>query len=171
MPFAFIHLAAAWLFGKAYQAISKKPISHTTWVFLLFGSILPDIDHLIDWTFQLQIHRSFTHSLFFVVFSGSIVYLLCRSLRNVESKSFAIAISFGVLTHLLLDMISYPGIQLLWPSQLHFSINSISYLTTQPSLFHLPPIELSSLLKLAVVDMAVGTTWLFYFAFRKHIKF
>ena len=171
MPLGFVHLTVAWLAGKTFESIKKTKLSQLTWIFLLFGSILPDIDHLVDWTFQLQIHRSFTHSLFFVVFSGSIVYLLCRSLRNVESKSFAIAISFGVLAHLLLDMLSYPGIQLLWPSQLHFSITSMGYTGAQPSLFNLPLSQLRNLLKLAVVDMAVGTTWLFYFAFRKHIKF
>ncbi|MEK6950757.1 MAG: metal-dependent hydrolase, partial [Nanoarchaeota archaeon] len=63
--FAFTHLITAWLLGKGYEALAKKRISHPAWFFLLFGSLLPDIDFLIDWTLGTEFHRTFTHSLLF----------------------------------------------------------------------------------------------------------
>ncbi len=168
MPFGFVHLISAWLAGKGYEIIKKTILSNYTWLFLLFGSILPDIDHLVDWTLNIQIHRSFTHSLFFAVIAGLGIYLLFKLLKHQECTKYAFAISCGILTHVLLDMLSYPGIQLLWPSQLHFSITHIGYLAPQPSLFDL---DLQPLLKLAIFDMGIGAAWLFYLALRKRIKF
>lgn len=172
MPFAFVHLVTAWLAGKAHQSISKSDLSQYAWLFLLFGSIFPDTDHLLVWAFQFQVHRSFTHSILFAVISAITVYILFRSLKHAESRQFAMAIGGGIIIHVLLDSLSYPGTQLLWPSQLYFSITHIGYLRTPlSSLFHLPLPQIRGVLKLAVLDMAVGTAWLFYLALRKRVRF
>src|SRR3989338_7677138 len=104
MGFGFTHLIAAWLAGKGYEHFSKKKISHYTWFFLLMGSILPDADFLIDWTLGTELHRTFTHSLLFVIVAPIIIYSIFTLFDHPERRFFALAIGVGITTHLLLDM-------------------------------------------------------------------
>lgn len=173
MSFGFTHLIIAWLIGKAYEFFSRKKISHYTWFFLLIGGILPDADFLIDWTLGTELHRTFTHSLFFAIGMSLLIYLIFSFFKNEERKYCAIAIGAGILSHIIVDMIpgGY-GVPLLWPNLTYFSSSYLGpYNPANPSFLHSSPEVLRHLLKLAIIDMALGATWLFYLWWRKKIEF
>ena len=91
------------------------------------GGLLPDIDtphsylgRRIPFFHKLK-HRGFTHSLFFV---GIIFLLLYLSLTYFEVSHLKglnivipVALSLGILSHILLDMLNSPGVQLLYPKK------------------------------------------------------
>ena len=78
-----------------------------------------------------------------------------------------------ILSHLLLDMLlpSY-GIPLFWPSLLHLSTTHIGYFDpATPSFLHgsLEALRRSS--KMMILDMSLGTAWIFYLWWKKKIRF
>ena len=188
--FAFIHLLGAWLLGKGYEHFRKTQLSHTAWFFLLFGAILPDVDFLFDWTLETEFHRTFTHSLLFLLLAPLLLYVIYNYMLNkfkvnqhksrlkskagsmMESRLHSLALGAGILSHLLLDMIVGHGVPLFWPSLLHFTFTHIAYFNpAAPSFLHGNPETLQKVLKLAIIDMALGTTWLFYLWYRKKLRF
>ena len=172
MPFAFGHLIASWISGKIYEQFKRKKISHAAWFFLLLGSILPDIDYLFDWLLGTSVHRTFTHSLLFVMAGFLITFLLFKFLHHKEHSSFALAIAAGITTHLFLDFFSAKGIPLLWPSALYVSSMGLHYLSASaPTLLNAPIATLQHRIKIAILDMALGTAWLFYLWWKKKIQF
>ena len=170
MSFAFGHLIFPWILGKIYEFVSKKKISHYTWFFLLLGGILPDTDFLLDWTLGTDLHRTFTHSFFFIILISLLVYFIF--FKNKLNQSYAIAIAVGISAHLIADMILNPGVPLLWPSLLHYYFFGKGYLAANsPTLLNGSKEMMTGVIKSAVFDMALGTTWIFYLWFRKRIKF
>ena len=171
MPLAFGHLIGAWLAGKSYEFLSKKKIHRYGWFFLLLGGILPDIDFLIDWTLNLHLHRTITHSLLFAIVIPLVLYLVLKTQQDQQAKHFSLALSTGILVHLTLDFISLQGVPIFWPYLMYFSPFRIGPYLTDTSFFSNNIILLNQKLKFAVLDMALGTVWIFYFLFRKKIKF
>ncbi|HIG93640.1 TPA: metal-dependent hydrolase [Candidatus Woesearchaeota archaeon] len=170
--FAFTHLISAWLLGKGYEFIWKKKISHLAWFFLLFGSLFSDADFLIDWTFGTEIHRTFTHSLLFLAVAPLLLYFTLTLLKWEQKKSCSYALAVGIASHLLLDMIMSRGVPLFWPSLINISFTQIGYFDPQtPSFLHASANALQKVLKVAIFDMALGTTWIFYFWYKKRIQF
>jgi len=160
MPFAFGHLLSAWIPAKIYEWIFKKKLNHHTWFFLLFGAIIPDVDFLLDWTLGTDIHRTLTHSLLFIPIMFLLVYLLF--FKSPHRKQFALAMSLGIIIHIAMDMFS--GVLLFWPSQIYVSWFAFNQ---APEKFLATANRLSS----AVLDMALGTAWIFYLWWRKQLKF
>jgi membrane-bound metal-dependent hydrolase YbcI (DUF457 family) len=154
MPFAFTHMVTAWLLGKGYEQVSQKKLSHIMWFLLLFGSILPDSDFIADWFLGTQVHRTFTHSILFLVVVGVLAFLFF--FKQNERKQLAVVISVGILTHLLLDSIFIPGIPWFWPLGTWYS---------------LPISQPISHLNFAIMDMGLGTTWLFFLWWKEKIRF
>jgi len=172
MSYAFGHLVGAWGAGKIYGYFSKKKISHAAWFFLLLGGILPDTDFLLDWTFGYDTHRTLTHSLLFLMLVPIIVYTLFTILKHPEKKQFALFMGLGITTHLVLDSIFGGGVPLLWPSIVQFSSSGLSFSTLPGSVFSRGNVvELKGQLRSAIVDMAIGTAWIFYLWFRKRVQF
>jgi membrane-bound metal-dependent hydrolase YbcI (DUF457 family) len=171
MSFALTHLFIAWILGKAYEKWGKKTLSHTTWFFLLLGSVVPDGDFLLDWILGMGVHRTFSHSLLGILIAGVAVYLFMQMTKQSERKQAALAISVGILTHLIMDMTFSQGVPFLWPSLWYFSIKGIVYNPQTAAFLHGSTEVLQSQLKFAVVDMAIGTGWIFYLWWRKKIQF
>ena len=171
MVFAFGHLIGAWLIGKSYEKWGKKKISRYGWFFLLIGGILPDADFLIDWTINTDLHRTFSHSIFFMLLIPIIVYFMFYKLQ--ERKQVSVAIGVGIFTHIFLDIISSShGLMLLWPSSLHFTFTKVYTHTLQNTAFLNGDMNLLiHQLKLAVIDMALGIIWIFYLWWKKKIQF
>ncbi|CAM1365368.1 metal-dependent hydrolase [Tenacibaculum xiamenense] len=92
---------------------------------LLFGAIagtIPDLDVLASPLFsdvgELIFHRSFSHSLLFVIFGGWFFAYASWKVFKWEKLSFKdlfLVFSFCFLTHILLDTCTTWGTQLLWP--------------------------------------------------------
>ncbi|MEK6853261.1 MAG: metal-dependent hydrolase [Nanoarchaeota archaeon] len=172
MGFAFGHLTGSWGAGKIYEYFAKRKISHYAWFFLLLGGILPDADFLLDWTLGTDLHRAVTHSLFFLVLAPLIVYVLFSILKNSGKKEFALFLGLGIAMHLFQDGFSGYGIPLLWPKDWYFSFFSgINVGVPDGGLLVGGAEELLYKLKLAVLDMGIGTAWLFYLWFKKRIQF
>lgn len=85
---------------------------------LLAGSLVPDIDFiLLPFPFFNSIHRYITHSLFFIVLSGVVLFLV---IRNADYRWFLLYIAGGIL-HLFVDSVldanpsNGVGVPFLWP--------------------------------------------------------
>lgn len=90
----------------------------------IIASLLPDIDHtksiigkvfypLARWLSINYGHRTITHSIFFLV-GISIISVFTEKVFN-DSYSFSLIIFFGLLSHLIFDMITLQGIPLFFP--------------------------------------------------------
>ncbi|MFC4402239.1 metal-dependent hydrolase [Gracilibacillus xinjiangensis] len=89
------------------------------------GSIIPDICHsgskigrkfpvISKMVNRLFGHRTFTHSLLFLVLVGYVLTLF------TNDQSIIIGILIGMASHLLLDAVTKNGIKLLYPANLTF---------------------------------------------------
>ena len=88
---------------------------------LTFGSILPDIDHHnsflgknIPFVAKLFKHRGFTHSLVF----ATLIWF------------FNQWIAYGILVHILLDLMTTNGVSLLWPLDFKIRLPFARYVAT-----------------------------------------
>lgn len=163
MAFPFTHAIFTWIIAKLFQKSGLR-ISQLTWGALLFGSILPDIDFLLDWTFIPGIHRTVTHSLVFALLSGLVLFVILRLLANNSAKHAAVAMFLGVLSHVFIDSLGFPGIQLLWPFTGWYAIPQL-----------IPSVQnfggMLSGMKYAILDMGFGIAWIIYLWFCNRIKF
>lgn len=112
-------------YSELVAAHNCAPLYKTSWVtalasyldirFLLLGSLLPD---LIDKPIGIYLFREvfesgriFCHTLLFAVLIAlAAIYLFRRS-----GKTWLIALSLGVLTHLIFDQMWLSPLTLLWP--------------------------------------------------------
>jgi len=178
--FAFAHLIGAWILGKAYQKIFQKKLGDYFWFFLLFGALLPDMDFLLDWTLGTNFHRTFTHSLIFLLFvpllMWSVLFFFRKNIQHSsifqERNTLPLAMVLGILSHFILDMILPNGIPLFWPSLLNFSFSTITFFDpVTPSFLDSSYQSLRGSLKRTVFEMALGTGWIFYLWWRRKIHF
>ena len=105
---------------------------------MLWLAMLPDVDHRLP----LISHRGVTHSLLFAIVIGSAFAGVCfglvqvggdalalellglNSLGNLGVVAFGFAVGFlAVGSHLLGDILTPAGVNLLWPIQTAYSLN------------------------------------------------
>lgn len=108
---------------------------------ILFGSVLPDIDHpkstlgrlfrpitlVLDWLFRpitrlmraeaLFTHRGFTHSLLALGLFAAVSYYLLSGFQPLW-----IGLTLGYISHLIGDMFTVRGCQIFWPYRRHFRL-------------------------------------------------
>ncbi len=171
MPFAFVHLIGAWLAGKGYEYFAGRKIGRRAWFFLLLGGILPDADFLLDWTLGWEVHRGLSHSFIFVAAAALLVFLIYRLQNSPEDWQLALALGAGIITHLSLDFFSQQGIALFWPNQLYYSYLRIGAYNPELAFLKGTSSLLVERIKLAVLDMALGVSWIFYLWYKKKIEF
>jgi membrane-bound metal-dependent hydrolase YbcI (DUF457 family) len=157
MVFAFGHLIGAWLIGKLFQLITKRKLSQNSWFFLLIGSIIPDIDFLFQFLFHNHFHRTLTHSIFFILLLPAIVYYGFKLANDKKAINYSYFLAIGICVHLVLDSFSPQGVTLLWPYIHLFSFQ--------------PYFETSNGIINAIIDMFIGTSWIFYLFLNKKLKF
>jgi membrane-bound metal-dependent hydrolase YbcI (DUF457 family) len=163
LPFG--HLIFVWMIGLLIQKISNIKISNLGWGLLFFGGILPDVDYLFVWIFNNFVHRTFTHSLVFVLLSFFVVYYV---LKNYKFEKEAIFISLGILCHIFLDMFFRPGVMLFWPIGTWFSFYGLSnYLIVNLSTLK----NLNNYINFLIFDIGLGIIWLGYLYIKGNIKF
>ena len=171
MALAFGHLIGAWICGKIYEFARKEKISQIAWFWLLFGGILPDIDFIVEWILHIPYHRTFTHSIPFVILMSIALYLILKMYKDKNAKNYSYAFAIGICIHIFIDMFSNNGVQLLWPSPLYFSFIKGITQFTDIGMFSHSTQSLKSMLKLTIFDMGLGTTWLFSLWYTKKIRF
>lgn len=116
------HASCGLLIGLCMTTYYKQDIFTSTTIITLavIASIFPDICHtkskignkipIISFFVKLLFgHRTFTHSLLFVgLISGGLIFI-------DAPIHYMLAIIFGVLSHILLDMLTHRGVQLWYP--------------------------------------------------------
>jgi hypothetical protein len=116
-PFLFSVGKAGTTHNSPEQKVSRFPslLSHIDLRLLLIGSLLPDI---IDKPIGLYFFREtfsngriFCHTLLFLV----LVTFIGLYLYHRQGKTWGVALSFGILTHPILDQMWYTPRTLLWP--------------------------------------------------------
>ena len=98
----------------------------------VFGAILPDIDIFvagIAYVFTRKeatiraIHRTFTHSLIFLIGLPLLIYLIglipaIKERYKYDTSGFALGLFLGMAIHVFLDMLYVDVVYLLWPSNI-----------------------------------------------------
>lgn len=119
------HLSAGILCGIMTVSTMKEiPPSEAFTIVSLsaVGSLLPDLDNswsyigrkftAIAWLIQHLIgHRTALHSAVFWGALSTVAY----TIMPMSLKIFVVALSIGIISHLILDAMTVSGIQLFWP--------------------------------------------------------
>ncbi len=116
--------------GVVAQSVCKKNFLRQATLIGILSAAAPDLDFFVRSDFNpllnLEIHRSFTHSLLFIPIGGLIAtfifLLLFKSWRSRWKEVFGLS-TLAYATHCLLDACTSYGTQLFWP----FASNRISW--------------------------------------------
>lgn len=116
MPQAGLH----GLTGMAARSIAGK----REWLPLgiILGTMLPDMDNVAVAVATLAgadthgLHRTFTHSIFFVLAVALVFHLISLARRQPRWSHLGIGLGIGVILHILLDLLGwFNGVYILWP--------------------------------------------------------
>ena len=112
------------------EAVLGKKIGNKAVLYGALAGTIPDLDVFVssitDTVTALEVHRGFTHSIFFsMLFAPIFGWLVSRyeSYKNVKSWSWLFFWCF--LTHPLLDAFTTWGTQLFWPFNTRVAFKSI----------------------------------------------
>jgi membrane-bound metal-dependent hydrolase YbcI (DUF457 family) len=172
MTFAFGHLVGGWITGKVWKYFNR-PLSKATFFTLLLGAVLPDIDLVPYFLLDIELHRTFTHSFLFAILLPLVVCFILSFLKKhyrlrIDPLMISCALSLGILTHLLLDTISIPGVPLLWPLNYYFGYFGI--LTITKSVMVEYPLSLLTDMNWIIFDMGIGTAWILYLILKGEMR-
>jgi membrane-bound metal-dependent hydrolase YbcI (DUF457 family) len=104
--------------------VTRKWTQGREWLLLgvLLGSFIPDMDNLGVAVATLAkmptegIHRTLTHSLFFVAAVVLVFFLIGRSRNDGRWSNLGLGLGLGILLHILLDLLVwFNGVEILWP--------------------------------------------------------
>lgn len=102
----------------------KKWSPARKWLMLgiVLGNLLPDADNIAVAIATLTgsstegLHRTFTHSLFFVAAIIIVFYGMAWATKKDELRNLGLGLGLGVLMHIFLDLlIWFNGVEILWP--------------------------------------------------------
>jgi len=89
---------------------------------IVLGNLFPDADNFAVAAATLTgrssegLHRTFTHSLFFVVAVIIIFYIIAWAVRKPHWGNLGLGLGIGILMHILLDLlIWFNGVEIRWP--------------------------------------------------------
>ena len=115
----------------AHVALNKNVSTKKIFLLGTIVATLPDLDIYIAKIFndpltEVEIHRSFSHSIiFFILFGFLLTFLIKKWFVEVSKKQLYITIFLILLTHSLLDVFTTWGTQLLWPFPKKFALKSV----------------------------------------------
>ncbi len=116
-------MAQAGIHGMVAMAV-RKWTPGRKWLMLgiVLGNILPDADNIAVAIATLTgkstegLHRTFTHSLFFVAALILLGYIIAAITKRSTWSNLGVGLGVGVLMHILLDLlIWFNGVEILWP--------------------------------------------------------
>jgi membrane-bound metal-dependent hydrolase YbcI (DUF457 family) len=116
-------MAQAGIHGLVGMAVRRwAPARDGLMLGIVLGNLLPDVDNLAVAIATLAgsstegLHRTFTHSLFFVAAIVALFYGAGRLARRPIWGYLGLGLGTGVLMHILLDLlIWFDGVEILWP--------------------------------------------------------
>ena len=113
----------AGLHGLSGMAVSKFA-GKREWLLLgiILGTMLPDMDNIAVAVATVAkmdphgLHRTFTHSFFFVIVIMLVFYLIAMVTKQSCWNNLGIGLGIGVTMHILLDLLGwFNGVYILWP--------------------------------------------------------
>ena len=125
------HLMAGIATGMAYCAYLGRFDVAIVGVAIV-GALIPDIDHpqslasgiVPGASMVLSLggirHRGFTHSALFVGMATGIAWLVCQNVGL--SMTMAMAFGLGILSHIMLDMMTSAGVPVLYPFRVKYRV-------------------------------------------------
>ena len=129
------------------EAVLGKKVGNKAMLYGAIAGTIPDLDifasYFTDTVSALEIHRGFTHSIFFsVLFAPIFGWLISKvERRSIASwKDWSLLMFWGLFTHPVLDSFTTWGTQLFWPFEIRLAFKNIFVidpLYTLPFLFFL----------------------------------
>ena len=116
-------MAQAGIHSMVGMAVRKwTPARKWLMLGIVLGNLFPDVDNFAVAVATLtgasteRLHRTFTHSLFFVAAIVIIFYGVAWMSKRSEWGNLGLGLGIGVLMHILLDLlIWFNGVEILWP--------------------------------------------------------
>ena len=116
-------MAQAGIHSMVGMAVRKwTPVRKWLMLGIVLGNMFPDADNLavavatVTGNSTEGLHRTFTHSLFFVAAIILVGYILGWATKRPEWGNLGLGLGIGVLMHVLLDLIIwFNGVEILWP--------------------------------------------------------
>ena len=153
MPQAGLHA----LTGMAVRKFAGK----REWLLLgiILGTMLPDMDNIAVAFATVAkmdphgLHRTFTHSIFFVIAIVVIFYLIGQARRQPRWNNLGIGLGIGVTMHILLDLLGgFNGVYILWPIDYELNL----WRNTQPPAWFMAFMNPAEMLMFAIYLYALG---------------
>ena len=114
------------------EAVLGKKVGNKAMLYGAVAGTIPDLDtfagYFVDTITAIELHRGFTHSIFFsVAFAPAFGWLISKIERKSAAtwKDWSWLMFFGFVTHPLLDSFTTWGTQLFWPLELRLAFKSI----------------------------------------------
>ena len=112
------------------EAVLGKKIGNKAMLYGAIAGTIPDLDvyvgKLFDTVTALEIHRGFTHSVFFAIIFGWIFgWLISLYEKKASTKEWAQLMFWGFFTHPILDAHTTWGTQLFWPLDIRLAFKNI----------------------------------------------
>ena len=116
-------MAQAGIHGLVGVAVRRwTPTRKLLLLGIVLGNLLPDLDNLAVAVATVTggstegLHRTFTHSLFFVLALLLVFWLVGMVWKRPSLINLGLGLASGVLMHILLDLlIWFNGVEILWP--------------------------------------------------------
>ena len=150
----------AGLHGLTGMAVSKFA-GKREWLLLgiILGTMLPDIDNVavaIATVAKMDphgLHRTFTHSIFFVIAIVVVFYLIGRVHHQPRWSNLGWGLGIGMIMHILLDLLGwFNGVYILWP--LDYELNF--WRNAQPPAWFMALMDPAEMLMFAVYLYALS---------------
>jgi len=114
------------------EAVLGKKIGNKAMLYGAIAGTIPDLDifasYFTDTVTALEIHRGFSHSIFFsVVFAPIFGWLISKiERRSIASwKDWSLLMFWGLFMHPVLDSFTTWGTQLFWPFEIRLAFKNI----------------------------------------------
>ena len=114
------------------EAVLGKKIGNKAMLYGAIAGTIPDLDifasYFTDTVTALEIHRGFSHSIFFsVLFAPIFGWLISKvERRSIASwKDWSLLMFWGLFTHPILDSFTTWGTQLFWPFEIRLAFKNI----------------------------------------------
>lgn len=114
------------------EAVLGKKIGNKAMLYGAIAGTIPDLDifasYFTDTVTALEIHRGFSHSIFFSVLFAPIFGWLISKIerRSITSwKDWSLLMFWGLFTHPVLDSFTTWGTQLFWPFEIRLAFKNI----------------------------------------------
>ncbi|MDE1207640.1 metal-dependent hydrolase [Tenacibaculum larymnensis] len=112
------------------EAVLGKKVGNKAMLYGAIAGTIPDLDVYIgkffDTVTALEIHRGFTHSVFFAIVFGWIFgWLISLYEKKASTKEWALLLFWGLFTHPILDAHTTWGTQLFWPLDIRLAFKNI----------------------------------------------